>query len=112
MSYADILYWPIFGGRMITAGVMGLVGRFRYILVTESLLRVLRPEEVDTVIAHEIGHVKKRHLLFYLFFFIGYMLIAYATFDLIVYLIIFAEPVYRFIFTTGVNRTTVTTGLL
>jgi Zn-dependent protease with chaperone function len=112
VGYADILYWPIFGGRMITAGVMGLVSRFRYILVTDALLRLLTPEEVDAVIAHEVGHVKKRHLLFYLFFFIGYMVIAYATFDLIVYLIVFSEPVYRFVFFTGISRTTVTTGLL
>lgn len=112
LTYADILYWPIFGGRMITAGVMGLVSRFRYILVTKALLQLLTPEEVDTVIAHEVGHVKKHHLLFYLFFFIGYMVIAYATFDLIVYLIIFSEPIYRFLFATGMDRTTVTTGLL
>ncbi len=112
LAYADILYWPIFGGRMITAGVMGLVKRFRYILVTDALLRILDPEEVDAVIAHEVGHVKKHHLLFYLFFFIGYMIIAYATFDLIIYLIIFSEPIYRFVFLTGISRTTVTTGLL
>ena len=112
LKYADILYWPIFGGRMITAGVMGLVGRFRYILVTDALLRILNDEEVDAVIAHEVGHVKKYHLLFYLFFFMGYMVIAYATFDLIVYLIIFSEPFYRFVFVTGISRTTVTTGLL
>ena len=112
LKFADILYWPIFGGRMITAGVMGLIAPFRYILVTDALLRILNPEEVDAVIAHEVGHVKKRHLLFYLFFFIGYMIIAYATFDLIVYLIIFSEPAYRFVFMTGISRTTVTTGLL
>ncbi len=112
LKYADILYWPIFGGRMITAGVMGLVRQFRYILVTDALLRILNPNEIDTVIAHEVGHVKKRHLLFYLFFFIGYMVIAFATYDLIVYLVIFFEPGYRFIFTTGISRTTVTTGLI
>jgi Zn-dependent protease with chaperone function len=79
VRYADIVYWPIFGGRMITAGVMGLVARFRYILVTQGLLQMLRPEEVDQVIAHEIGHVKRRHLQLYLLFFIGFMLIAYAA---------------------------------
>ncbi len=72
LKYADILYWPIFGGRMITAGVMGLIHRFRYILVTDALLDVLTQDEIDSVIAHEIGHVKKKHLLYYLFFFIGF----------------------------------------
>jgi hypothetical protein len=97
---------------MLTAGVMGLVSRFRYILVTDALLHILDPTEVDAVIAHEIGHVKKRHLLLYLFFFIGYMVVAFATFDLIVYLIVFSEPIYRFIFFTGISRTTVTTSLM
>ncbi|MCP4689377.1 MAG: M48 family metalloprotease, partial [Desulfobacterales bacterium] len=74
MPYANILYWPIFGGGMITAGVMGLVKRFRYILVTRGLLNLLEPEEIDAVIAHEIGHVKKNHLLYYLFFLTGFLL--------------------------------------
>lgn len=79
VRHADIVYWPIFGGRMITAAVMGLVGRFRYILVTDALLRLLTPDEVDQVIAHEIGHVKRRHLLLYLMFLVGFMLIAALT---------------------------------
>jgi hypothetical protein len=69
VGYADIVYWPIFGGRMITAGVMGLVSRFRYILVTDALLSLLTPQEVDQVIAHEIGHVKRKHLPLYLLLF-------------------------------------------
>jgi Zn-dependent protease with chaperone function len=111
MEYADILYWPIFGGRMITAGVMGLVKKFRYILVTSDLLRFLEPEEVDAVIAHEIGHIKKKHLLFYLVFFVGYMLISFATFDLLIYFIIFTEPIYRFISNTGLDQTAVTSSI-
>lgn len=111
LAYSNILYWPIFGGQMITAGVMGLIRRFRYILVTEGLLRYLDPAEIDTVIAHEIGHVKKRHLLFYLFFFVGYMLLSYATFDLTIYAILYAEPIYRLINITGLDQATVTTTL-
>lgn len=107
LKYANILYWPIFGSRTITAGVMGLVKQFRYILVTGALLRYLEPEELDSVIAHEIGHIKKKHLLFYLVFFIGYMLVSFATFDLLLYSIFFAEPIYRFITSTGLNQTTV-----
>jgi Zn-dependent protease with chaperone function len=111
LTYANILYWPIFGGKMITAGVMGLVKKFRYILVTRSLLKLLEPQEIDAVIAHEIGHIKKKHLLFYLIFFVGYMLLSYVTFDLIIFSIIYAEPVYWFIHTTGFNQTTVVSGI-
>jgi len=106
---ANILYWPIFGGRMITAGVMGLIDRFRYILVTGGLINLLRPEEIDAVIAHEIGHVKKHHLLYYLFFFIGYMFISYALFDLVLYAVIYSRPVYALLSAGGAGQTTVTT---
>jgi Zn-dependent protease with chaperone function len=92
VRYADIVYWPIFGGRMITAGVMGLVGRFRYILVTDGLLHLLEPHEVDQVIAHEIGHVKRRHLLLYLVFFIGFMLISYAVYPISFSAVFFVSP--------------------
>ena len=112
LAYRDILYWPLFGGKMITAGVMGLVKKFRYILVTKALLRVLNPEEVDAVIAHEIGHIKKKHLLFYLVFFGGYMLLSYATFDLILFLIITTEPVYRLIIRAGLNQATLTSTIV
>jgi hypothetical protein len=80
----------------------------RNILVTDGLLRFLSPEEIDAVIAHEIGHVKKKHILFYLFFFAGFMLISYASFDLVIYAILYAEPVFRWIGTTGFNQVAVT----
>lgn len=111
LAYSDILRWPIFGGQMITAGVMGLIKKFRYILVTDGLLRHLAPEEIDAVIAHEIGHVKHRHLLFYLFFFLGYMLLSYATFDLVIYAIVYSEPIYRFINAAGFDPENATSAL-
>jgi Zn-dependent protease with chaperone function len=107
LAYADILYWPIFGGRMITAGVMGLIRRFRYILITPSLLRLLEPEEIDAVIAHEIGHVKRKHLVFYLLFFVGYMLFNYVIADAVRWWIISSEPFYWFLDKTGFDQTTV-----
>ncbi|MGB5993651.1 MAG: M48 family metallopeptidase, partial [Desulfobacterales bacterium] len=111
MEYANILSWPIFGGKMITAAVMGLIKKFRYILVTQGLLDMLEPEEIDTVIAHEIGHIKKKHLLFYLLFFVGYMIISYATFNLLIYSIVFSETIYNLINSTGLDQTTVTTSI-
>lgn len=108
MAYANIMYWPIFGGRMITAGVMGLVKKFRYILVTRALLDVLEPAEIDAVISHEIGHIKHKHLIFYLMFFAGYMLLTYAVFDLIIYSIIYLDPIFQFFTGLGFNQMTLT----
>ena len=107
MEYKNILYWPIFGGRMITAGVMGLIKRFRYILITDALIQYLNPDEIDAVVAHEIGHIKRKHLLFYLFFFVGYLMLSYASFDLIIFSILYAEPVHRLIDFTGFDQATV-----
>lgn len=108
LAYADLLSWPLFGGKMLTAGVMGLVGRFRYILVTPALMSLLSPEEVDAVVAHEIGHVKRRHLLFYLFFFAGFMLISLVAFDSALSFFLFVEPVWWLIKESGVNATAAT----
>lgn len=111
LTYKDILHWPIFEGRVITAGVMGLVRRFRYILVTRALLDLLEPVEIDAVIAHEIGHVQKKHLLFYLFFFMGYMLVSFALFDVIIYAIIYLNPVADLSSRMGLNQSTVISAL-
>jgi Zn-dependent protease with chaperone function len=108
MAYKDILYWPLFGGKMITAGVMGLIRRFRYILVTPSLLGLLAPEEIDAVIGHEIGHVKRKHLLFYLLFFAGYLVLSYVTFDVTLYAMIFAEPAWQLVHRSGADPGMVT----
>jgi Zn-dependent protease with chaperone function len=74
--FQQIYLWPVFGGSMLTAGVMGLIKRFRYLLITPALLDLLNPLELKGVVAHEIGHIRKRHLLFYLGFFAGYVLLA------------------------------------
>jgi Zn-dependent protease with chaperone function len=73
LKVRQILYWPLLEGRVLTAGVVGLVPRFRYLLLTPALVEVLLPAEMDGVVAHEAGHVRYRHLWFYLFFFVGYI---------------------------------------
>jgi STE24 endopeptidase len=45
------------------AVMIGLVPRFRYVLLTDRLLRELEPDELEAVLAHELGHAKKHHLL-------------------------------------------------
>jgi predicted Zn-dependent protease len=52
----------------VTAAVVGLFRPFRYLLITPRLAALLTDDELRAVVSHEIGHVRKRHLLFYLVF--------------------------------------------
>jgi Zn-dependent protease with chaperone function len=51
--------------RALTAAIMGISGRFRYVLFTPALLERLSPHAIEAVLAHEIGHSQRRHLLMY-----------------------------------------------
>ncbi len=108
LKFANIVYWPIFGGRMITAGVMGMVKNFRYLMVTEALLQYLNLDEIDAVVAHEIAHIKKKHLLFYLFFFAGYMVISYTLLDLVLIATLYFPHIYKMVENVHSYQTTVT----
>ncbi len=82
LKYRELMRWPIFEGKMMTAGIMGIIPRFRYILITDALMEVLSLEELKAVVAHEMGHAKYRHLLFYIFFFLGFMVLVLGLFNL------------------------------
>ena len=81
----DILLWNLFDGKLITAGVVGFVTRFRYILISPVLLQILDEKEVESVVAHEIGHVKNHHMIYYTFFLLGYVVVAYGVLELLAY---------------------------
>lgn len=84
-KYRSLLRWPLFEGRVMTAGIMGIVPRYRYILVTDSLFEILTAEELKAVLAHEMGHARYRHLLFYVLFLIGYLVLSFGFFDFYFY---------------------------
>ncbi len=73
---ARIFLWPLFEGRVITAGVMGIVPGLRYVMITPALLEHLNLEELDAVMAHEIGHIRKKHILLYLLIISGFSILA------------------------------------
>ncbi len=106
LKYKNILKWELFGGTMMTAGVMGLVGRFRYILVTPALLNSLNNDEIDAVIQHEIGHVQKHHMLFYLLFFAGFITCNLLFFEPVMLLIYIMEPLYKLFEFINIDRDT------
>ncbi|NTV15506.1 MAG: M48 family metalloprotease [Desulfobulbaceae bacterium] len=72
VRFREICTWPLFEGRVLSAGVVGLVGKFRYLLLTPALLEAASPDELEAVLAHEIGHVKRRHLFLYLGLLMGF----------------------------------------
>lgn len=72
---AEIYVWPLFEGRVITAGVMGVFPGLRYILITPALVETMTIEELDSVMTHEIGHVKRFHLLLYVLLIGGFVLL-------------------------------------
>ncbi len=79
----EILLWGAFGGRLLTAGVIGLFRPFRYLLLTPALLAALEEPEVLSVVAHEVGHLKRRHMFWLLIFFVGFALLVYMALPLI-----------------------------
>ena len=57
----ELLIWNTHGS-MINAAVLGMVGRIRYVLLTDALLESMTPRQVEIVMAHEIGHVRQHHM--------------------------------------------------
>lgn len=64
---SDVLLWNTRGG-VANAMVAGILPFIRYVVFTDRLVSDLTPEEVEAVFGHEVGHVKHRHMLFYLGF--------------------------------------------
>lgn len=55
-------------GSLLNACTVGLVPPLSYILISDALLEGLPPDEVEAVFAHELGHVRGRHFIYYLLF--------------------------------------------
>jgi Zn-dependent protease with chaperone function len=104
-KYQELLRWPIFEGRMMTAGIMGMVPRFRYILITESLMEILSLEELKAVVSHEMGHARYCHFVFYLVFFIGFAVVSTGLWDFFAVLLATRPFLMKFIGTRGSTDT-------
>jgi len=47
----------------MNAAVAGLFSRIRFIFLSDALLTHLRDDELDAVLLHELGHVRRHHLV-------------------------------------------------
>lgn len=57
----NILVWRT-GGSMANGAVLGLFAPLRYVLLTDTLLERLPDSQLEAVMAHEVGHVRRRHI--------------------------------------------------
>lgn len=102
-KYSDIMLWPLYEGKMLTAGVMGLSKRYRYLLITPALLKALTPYEIEAVLAHEIGHIKRYHLQLYLLLFLCFGLVVSMITQPLVYFLLSSNAFYKVINIAGID---------
>ncbi|MCA8916491.1 MAG: M48 family metalloprotease [Planctomycetes bacterium] len=75
LRVSQILVWRT-GSRMFaTAFVIGLIRPFRYVFITDSLMRRMSEDEILAVFAHEMGHVRHRHLWWLLAFILSFTVV-------------------------------------
>jgi STE24 endopeptidase len=77
---SDVLLWDTRGG-MANAMVIGVLPWPRYVVFTDRLIDEFSPDEVEAVFGHEAGHVKHRHLLKYLLFLSGSILVLWLAWE-------------------------------
>jgi STE24 endopeptidase len=64
---SNILLWDTRGG-IANALVAGVFPVLRYVVLTDRLAAELSADEIEAVFGHEVGHVKHRHMFYYLGF--------------------------------------------
>ena len=68
----DILLWHT-DNHLANAGVVGPTRLLRYVMISDSLLAHCTEGEVAAVFAHEVGHVRRHHLGFYVIFAVAFL---------------------------------------
>lgn len=76
----DILVWKS-DGMMINAAVMGLARPVRYVLLSDGLLETMTDRQIEAVFGHEAGHVRHRHIEYFLLFAFVAMLLVSALME-------------------------------
>jgi Zn-dependent protease with chaperone function len=79
VKFKGIMSWNALNRSLVTAGVIGLIYPYRYLMITPELMRILDKDELMAVVSHEVGHVKNRHLLYYLLFFLGFLVVGVSS---------------------------------
>ncbi|MHB8902824.1 MAG: M48 family metalloprotease, partial [Thermoguttaceae bacterium] len=62
LKIREILVWET-RGSVVNAAVSGWLPGCRYVFLTDGLIARLTGEEIEAVFGHELGHIRRRHLL-------------------------------------------------
>ena len=83
IRYKKIVVWQTGSLSIANAAVAGIVRWSRQIFLTDALLAYFSDEEIETIVAHEFGHVRYNHIPTYFIFSMTYFL-GYAIFSIYV----------------------------
>jgi len=78
----DLLIWRS-GGMIANAGVMGLIGKVRYVLLSDALLEQMDEREIRSIFAHEAGHIVSHHLFYAMLFALSSVTLCSAAVELL-----------------------------
>lgn len=79
LRVGGLFVWETGSRHFTTAFVIGLVPGMRYVFFTDALLRRFSEDEVLAVFAHEMGHVRHRHLWWLLGFIVSFSVLLLAV---------------------------------
>lgn len=108
---ADFKLWPLFGGETLTAGILGILPRLRYILITRGLLSILDTRELQAVMAHEMGHARRFHMVLYFFVFLTFMVLTFRFNDDFLLILLVKLGVVQWLLTPGPTTMTLMSAL-
>jgi len=75
LRLGGLYVWETGSRSFTTAFVIGLVPGLRYVFFTDALLRRFSEDEIVAVFAHEMGHVRHRHLWWLFAFILSFSLL-------------------------------------
>lgn len=78
---AGLRTWTVLN-HALTAAIIGIVPRFRYVMFTKRILREFPETAVEAILAHEIGHSYRKHLLLYPLIIFGITIVSGIFFEL------------------------------
>ncbi len=61
LSLRRVLIWKT-GGTLLNGAVVGVLHPWRYLLLTDAVLNLMSVESLRAIVAHEVGHLRRRHL--------------------------------------------------